>query len=91
MKVVHQNLFLLFGGNVEDSENEESRQDVIWPSDYIQTVSDDGELEIAVVLTDPEHVGEGDAILLQYMQTVYELNYWVNTIWGWVKYPFWHQ
>ena len=43
VKVVHHNLLLSFGGNVEDSENEESWQNVDGPSDYIQPVSYDVE------------------------------------------------
>ena len=47
---------------MEDSENEESQQDVDGPSDFIQAVSDDVEAETEVVFPDPEPEGEGDAI-----------------------------
>ena len=69
MWVVHQNLLLPFGGNVEGSENEESQQDVIGPSDCIQAVSDDGEMEAEHVSTDPKQEGEGDTIYVQCVQT----------------------
>ena len=43
VKIVHQNLLLPFGGNIEgDSENERSQQDVSGPQDCILAVSDDG-------------------------------------------------
>ena len=43
VKVVHYNLLVLFGGNIEgDSQNEESHQDVNGPQDCILAVSGDG-------------------------------------------------
>ena len=42
VKTVHQNLLLLFGGNIEgSSENKESSQNVDGPQDCIQAISDD--------------------------------------------------
>ena len=78
MNVVHWNLLLPFGSNVEDSENEESQQDIDGPSDCIQAVSEDIVAEIKVVSTDPGPEGEGDAVCVKYAQTVYEPRYWVN-------------
>ena len=69
-------------GNMEGSVNKESWQDVDGSSDCIQAVSDDGGPETEVALTDPEPMGEGDAIHVQCVQTIYEPYYWVNTIWG---------
>ena len=91
VKVVNQNLLLLFGNNVEDSENEESWQNVNGLSDCIQAVSDDVEAKTQVVSTDPKPKGKGDAICVQCLQTVYELSNWVNTIRRWAKSLFWHQ
>ena len=51
-------------------------------------VSDDSEVETEVVLRDPEPEGVGDASHVQPIQTAYEPNYWVDTLWGWVKSPF---
>ena len=67
---------------MQDSENEESLQDFDGPSDFIQTVSDDGKVETEVVSTNPEPEGDDDTIWVQYVQTVYEPNNWVNTIGG---------
>ena len=85
------NLLLLFGSNVEDSENEESQQDVNGPSDCIQAISDDFEAEDKFVSSDPEPEGKGDAICVQGVQTVYEPRYWVYTTLGWDKSLFWYQ
>ena len=85
MKVVHQNLLLLFGYNVEDSEKEESQEIVEGPSDCIQAVSYDAEAETEVMSKDSEPDIEGDTINVQSVHTVYEPNYCINTIWGWVK------
>ena len=54
-------------------------------------VSDDGVPETEVVLTDPKSVGEGYAIHVQCVQTRKMPNYWVKTIWVWVKSLHWHQ
>ena len=71
VKIVHWNLLLPFGGNIEgDSENEESLQNVDSPQDCILAVSDDEVPETEVVLTDPETAGEGDAIHMQCVQTM---------------------
>ena len=43
------------------------------------------------MLTDPEPKGEGDAIHVQCVQTMEKANYWVKTIWGWVKSLYGHQ
>ena len=75
VKVVHQNLLLPFDNNVEDSENEESQQDVDGPPDCIQAVSDDVKAETKVVLTDPETKGKGDEVCIQSVQPVYEPNF----------------
>ena len=63
VNIVHQNLLLPFGGNVQGSENDESQQDVDGLSDCIQSVSDDGEAETEEVSTDPECENEDDAIM----------------------------
>ena len=92
VKIVHQNLLLLFGGNTEeDSENEGSQQGVNGPPDCILAVTDDGAPETRVVLTDPEPMGEGGAIHVQCVQTMFKPNYWFKTIWGWVKSLYLHQ
>ena len=91
VKVVHQNLLLPFGSSVKDSEDKEGQQDVNGLSDCIQTVSDDGKAETKVVSIDPEPKGEGYASHVQHIQTVYEQNYWVNTISRLVKSLFWYQ
>ena len=57
----------------------------------LRQVSNYGEVENEVVLTDPEIEGECDAIHAQCLQMMYEPNYWVNTIWVWAKSVFWHQ
>ena len=70
VKIVHQNLLLPFGGNIEEgSENVGSQQVVDGPPDCILAVSDDAVSETAVVLTYPEPGGEGDAIHVQCVQT----------------------
>ena len=56
-------------GNVEDSENEESKQDVNGPSDCIQPVYDDGEAESEVVSTDTYLMVK----VMQSMHSVYKL------------------
>ena len=61
-----------------------SQQGVDRPQDCILAVSDDGLLETEVLSTDPKPMGEGHAINVQCVQTVFKLNYWVKTIWGWV-------
>ena len=91
VKIVHQNLLLSFGGNIkEDSENEGSQQGVNRPPDCILAVSDDIPGNEAV-LTDPEPIGEGDAIHVKCVQTKYKPNYWAKTIWRWLKSLYWHQ
>ena len=91
MKIVHQNLLLPFGGNIEGgSENEGSWQDVNGPQDCILAVSDEV-LETEVVSRDPKPKGDGDAICIQCLQTTEKLNYWVKTIWGWAISLYWHQ
>ena len=66
MKIVHQNLLLPFGGNIEeDSENEGSQQGVDGPTDCILAVSDNGVPGTEVASTDPQPIGEGDAICVQ--------------------------
>ena len=67
VKIVHQNLLLLFGGNIKDSpENEGNWQNANEPQDCILAVSDDGGTGIEVVSTDPKPVGEGDAICVHH-------------------------
>ena len=79
VKGVHQNLLLLFGGNIEVSpENEGSWHDVNKSQDCILTVSDDDVPETEVVLTDPKPVGEGDAMCVQCVQTVEKPDYLVK-------------
>ena len=91
VKIVHQNLLLLFGGNIqEDSENEGSWQGVDGPPDCILAVSDDGVSEIEIVLADPEPTCEGAAIHVQCEQTMFKPHYWVKNKWGWVKSLYWH-
>ena len=48
-------------------------------------VSDDGVLETEVVSTDPEPKGDGDAICVQFVQTMEKPNHWVKTLWVWVN------
>ena len=63
VKIIHQNLLLPFGGNIErNSENKGNQQGVNGPPDCILAVSDDGVPETEVVSTDHESVGEGEAI-----------------------------
>ena len=86
VKILHWSLLLPFGGNIEESsENEGSWQGVDGPPDCILAVSEDGVPETEAVLTDPEPKGEGDAIHVHIVQTEYQPKYWVKTIWGWVK------
>ena len=47
---------------MEDSENEESHQNVDWLSDCIQAVCDDIKAKTKVVSTHPEPEGKSDAI-----------------------------
>ena len=69
MKIVHQNLLLLFGGNVKEySKNEGSQQAADGPPDCILTVSDDGVPETEVVSTYPEPMGNGVAICVECVQ-----------------------
>ena len=75
MKVVHHNLLLPFGGNVKDSKDDESWQDVDESSDCIQAVFDDVEAEPKDVLTDPEPEDKGDTMHIQCKQTVYEISW----------------
>ena len=71
MKIVHWNLLLPFGGNIEEgSENEANQQDAKESQDCILAVFDDGVPGTDVVLTDPKPVGEGDAIHVQCVQCV---------------------
>ena len=91
VKVVHWNMLLPSSGNGEYSENWESQQDANELSDCIQAVSEGGEAETEVVLSNPEPESEVYAIHVQSVQTVYEPNYWVNTIWGSEKSLFCHQ
>ena len=66
MKIVHQNMLLPFGGNIEGgSENKGSQQDVDRPQDCILVVSDDGFPETEAVSTDSEPKGEADASCLE--------------------------
>ena len=68
-----------------------NQQDADGPQDCILAVSDDGVQGIEVVSTDPKPVGEGDAISVQCVETDEKLNYWVKTVWGWVKSLYWQQ
>ena len=73
-RVVHQNLLLPFGGNIEgDPGNEENWQEVNDAQESISRDSDNRELEAEVVLTDPKPVDEGDAIHVQHIQRKTEL------------------
>ena len=47
-------------------------------------------LKFKIVPADPEPEGEGDEIHVWSVQKRYKLKYWVTTIWGWVKFLFWH-
>ena len=48
-------------------------------------VSDDGVTGAEIVLTDPKPMAEGDVICVQHVQTEEKPNYWIKTVWGWVK------
>ena len=91
LKVVKDKIRIMQKVVIPPFLTEESQQNISGPSDCIQAVSDDVETETQVVLTDPEPKCKGDAIYVQCVQTVHELNYWINTIWGWAKSLFWHQ
>ena len=91
MKIVHWNLFLPFGGNIEGGpDNEGNQQDADGPKDCILAVSDDGVPGTEVVSPDPEPMDKGDAIYVQCVQTAEKPHYWVKTILGWVKSLYWH-
>ena len=47
--------------------------------------------ETQVVLTDPKHLGEGDAISVQHIQMEEKHNYWTKTVRGWIKSLYKHQ
>ena len=86
VSIVHWNMLLPYWGNMEEnSENEGSWQGVDRPPDSIMAVSDDGVLETEVSSADPEPEGEGDIVCVQHVQTGYKPNYFVKTVWGWVK------
>ena len=90
MKVVHQNLLLPFGSNMEDSENNESKQDV----NGDQIASRQSLMMVRLRLKLCQQILDLRVKVMQSMYSVYKLyeqKYWVNTIWGWVKCPFWHQ
>ena len=92
VKVVNWNLLLPFGDNVEDSENEESQQNVDGPSDWIQAVSDDVEAE-AIKLC--QQILNPRAKVMLSMYSVYKL--YISHVIGLTpcgdgqKYLFWHQ
>ena len=76
VKIVHRNVLLPFGGNIEGGpENEGSQQDTKTPQNCILAVSDDGVLGNEVVLTDPKPVGKDDAIHVQCVQNGEKPNY----------------
>ena len=86
VRAVHQNLLLLFGGNIDgDSEDKESQQEVDDPQDSISADSNDKESEAEVVSLDPKPVGDGDAICVQHIQIGEKPDYWTQSIWGWMK------
>ena len=91
VKIVHWNWLLTYEGNIEEDSENEGSWHVNGPLDCILAVSDDGVPKTEVLSTDPEPIGEGDAICIQYVQTGFKPNYWVKTIWGWVKALYWHQ
>ena len=86
VRVIHWNLLLPFGGNIEgDPGNEENWQHIDEPQDSISTDYDNRGSEAEVVLTDPKPVGEGDAICVQHIQIEEKLYYWIPIIWRWVR------
>ena len=86
MRVVHWNLLLPFGGNIEgDSGDEESLQEASDPQDSISAHSEKKELETEVVSVDPRPAGEGDAICVQDIQVEEKPDYWTQSIWSWMK------
>ena len=92
VKIVHQNLLLPFGGNIKGGpENEGNWQNVDEPQDCILAVSGHGVQGIEDVLTDPKPVDDCHAIIVQHVQTVEKLNYWVKTVCRWVQSLYRHQ
>ena len=87
MRVVHQNLLLPFGHNIErDSGDDESWQEVDDPQDSISADSDNKESEAEFVLIDPKHVGEGDTFCVQHIQIEEKPDYLsAQSICGWMK------
>ena len=70
VKIVHWNLLLPFGGNIEwVPKNEGHQHDVSGFQDCISAVSNDGVWGTEVVSTGPEPMDEGDAIHVQCVQT----------------------
>ena len=90
VNVVLWNLVLSIHTSMENSGNRKSQQDTDGHHDFIQAVSD-GDAKTAIVPTDPEPEGKGDAICVQYVWNGYEPDYWATTIWVWVKSLFWYQ
>ena len=92
VEIVHQNLFLPFGGNIEGgSENEGSQQDVDGPriASWQSLMMGFQRLKLC------QQILNLRMRVMQSMCSVYELwksaNYWVKIVWGWVKSPYWHQ
>ena len=86
VRVVHWNLLLPYGGNIEgDSGDEESWQEVDDSQDSISVDSDNKESEAGVVSIVLKPVGEVDAICVQHIQIEEKLDYRIQSIWDWMK------
>ena len=69
VKIIHQNLLLPFGGNIEENSEDMGKwQGVNRPPDCILAASDEGVPETEVVSADPGPEGEDDAICVQCVQ-----------------------
>ena len=91
VKIVHKTCYSHLGATLQILNMRGHQQGVDRSPDCILTVSDDDVLGTEVVLTDPEPTGEGDTIHVQCVQPEYKPNYWLRTIWEWVKSLYWHQ
>ena len=69
----------------EDSVDGENWQDVDNPKDSISADSGNRKLEAEIASVDPKPVGEGDAVHVQQVQREENPNYWMQSIWSWVK------
>ena len=92
MRVVHQNLLLPYGGDIEeDSGDEESWQEADDPQDSNLVDSDSKEFENDVVSIDSKPIGEVEAIHVQHIQIEGKLDYWTQSTWGWLTSLYVHQ